>query len=995
VKLSIQSGCIIGVFILGMAFRADALHAEGAGGPKILIKAFQTEGNTAVSSRALEALFEREFGAWPIPDAGLEAGPEQVRKFLRGIAAFYHQRGAGGTFVYVANESLEQADPPTLKEGVLKVGVVEVRGNVIPTPFEAWQSAQGALTEAQEAARAAAEAKAEDARLQKGKAAAEIAAQKAQLVELEKARQAAKRVDAERSAQTRAERLRLIEEAQKEGERIQQERQKLLEEARAKRLAATEEEREETERLQTEREAQARAERLKFIEEARRQGERVRQEREKVLQEARAQGLAVLEKTRQELAQARQARIQLIEEARQEGERVRRERDAREKAETEAQRKVREEFERGIRAQAEAKSKKTLDAGGVLINVRSFATEGNALVSTLTLESLFARHVLDLEAPVVGAIKRFFPAEGMYIRPDELRGFLEEVLAYYAQLGHSGIYVYVPQETFASSPDPLRLKLQNDQLKVQVVEGRIQNITTNYAVQKRGWKKVFQRQKAADGEAAVQAGREPLSHKWRKRYIEKWAPIRPGDPIRKAELESYVDFLERRSGRSVAAVVQKAKEQDASTGVAGDVDVELRVRDYDPLTVYIESSNTGTVSTIELRYRVGLVHSDLTGRGDILSMDFSPGAQLEFLPDNYSAFASYEAPLWNPRWSGRLLTAWSEFKSVDLLGPNTSFIGKGTVLSGELKYKLWEGKSWFLDLYESLDYERSEVETPFGFTTILKLVDLGVGTRLGRGKDYKIPVSDDLSLAWKPSFDFKVVYNLTEMLDLSTATDFTEGRARTEPGYWYFRIRGGQSFTFDFAQLDEPSEAEKGDEEKKEEAEQPRGDSPVAERQRLRERLPPGKWLSINQQFGLHYSPMRLTPAKQFFVGGLNTVRGYLTSELGGDAGIFVSTDLRVDISRMLASRSKGETKGKWWKNFGLELVPFIIDFGMVRINEAAGNEEGSKWIAGTGAGGRFYYKDILSCRFNSGMALMDAGEDEDDTKSGDRQFHFDLALHF
>jgi hemolysin activation/secretion protein len=563
-------------------------------------------------------------------------------------------------------------------------------------------------------------------------------------------------------------------------------------------------------------------------------------------------------------------------------------------------------------------------------------------------------------------------------------------------LGHSGVYVYVPQETFAPSPDPLRLKLKNDQLKIQVVEGRIHDIRTSYEVQKRPWKKYLPWETAGEGgkEGEAKEADEPLSHKWRKGYIEKWAPIRPGDPIRKSDLESYVEFLERRPGRSVAAVVQKAQGTGTARELAalngGDVDVELRVRDFDPLTFYIESSNTGTVSTIELRYRFGLVHNDLTGRGDILSLDVSPGAELDFLPANYSMFASYEAPLWNPRWTGRTLVAYSEFESEDLLGPNTAFVGKGLVLSGELKYKLWEANNWSLDIYDVLDYQRSEVETPFGFTTILKLADIGVGTRLGRTKDCKIPLTENVACGWKPSLDLKFAYNLTELLDLSTEDDFKESRARTEPGYYFFRILANQRFTFDFADTGKPDEKEQ---EKKEE-EGPKGESPLAERERLRERLPPGKWLSIDQQAGLHYSPDRLPSAKQMFIGGLNSVRGYPNSVLGGDRGFFLASELRVDVSRMLEGRSTSESK-QWWKNFGVELVPFLIDVGMVRTNAAASGEEESTWIAGTGGGGRLYYKDILSARFNGGIALMDTGDDEDATRSGNKEFHFDLALHF
>jgi len=251
VKLLIKSGCIIGVFILGTAFQAEPLHAEGAGGPKILIKALQSEGNTVVSSRAIEALFEREFGVWPIPEAGLKARPEQIQKFLQAIGAFYFRCGSGGALVYIPKGSLEKVDPPALKDGVLKVGVIEAKDKDVETPVEDWMSAQGELTDAQGKALAEAKAKAEEARLQKEKEAAEAEAKKKQLDELKKACQEAERILKERREQTQT---KSTEGTEGEGA---EEQEKLRQEAE-----------------------QARQVRIKLIEEARREAERVRKERE-------------------------------------------------------------------------------------------------------------------------------------------------------------------------------------------------------------------------------------------------------------------------------------------------------------------------------------------------------------------------------------------------------------------------------------------------------------------------------------------------------------------------------------------------------------------------------------------------------------------------------------------------------------------------------------------------------------------------------------------
>jgi len=422
----------------------------------------------------------------------------------------------------------------------------------------------------------------------------------------------------------------------------------------------------------------------------------------------------------------------------------------------------------------------------------------------------------------------------------------------------------------------------------------------------------------------------PTRDKIIKERIEKLNPIEAGDVLQQEKLERFIQFLERHPGRSAVAVVKKPEEAVAGTELGRDVDLEIRVVDPEPTAFYFQLTNLGTASTEEYRFRAGFIHNNLYGRDDILSFDFS--APFDGLDENYAVLGSYDTPLWDPRLRLRAYGAYNEFTTSDILGPDTPFLGEGYLIGEELRYTLYHHDGWLVDTFQGLDLQASKLSFLSETISEVDLVDLSLGVRL-----------QHLKGAWRPYLQAKVAYNLSDtILCSSDQADFERSRLNTEPGYLNFTLSGSQSLRMN-------------------------------------------DWLSLSQRFGAGYSADRLIGAKEFAIGGIHTVRGYETSEVLGDRGLFVATEPLVSLNTLFAT--KLDTK----LPLRIDLVPAFFDIGTVEIEEPVAGEEDSTTICSVGTGARINFKNLLSGRIYWGHALREAHTGE--TKAGDNKLHLDLSL--
>lgn len=500
---------------------------------------------------------------------------------------------------------------------------------------------------------------------------------------------------------------------------------------------------------------------------------------------------------------------------------------------------------------------------------------------------------------------------------------IEEVLSLYLKRGYSGVAVYIPPDSLAQL-QPMTFK--DDRLMVRIAEAKVTDVLVQHRVQEK-WKP-WKREGSGQADGPRRSIRKP------ERWLKESANL-PRSYVRRRDLEDLVDAVERHPGRSAAAVI-KAAETPASQGpeseVGREVAVELRVVDADPLTLYTQLSNTGSQTTEELRFRVGVLHNNLFGRDDILTLDFQ-GAADEDVGDNFATFVSYDCPLWDRRWRLRTFGAYSKFKSTDILGPGSSFLGDGYVAGEEISYTLWQQNGWFLDLFQTIDFQNSKVDNPFGLGSELNLFDVGGGARIERSKG-----------TWQTSIEFKGSTNLTDALDLSEEEDFLRSRFNTGPGYYLLNLRGYQNWSAN-------------------------------------------AWFSLNQQIGGLYSSDRLVAARQLSIGGLNTIRGYEEFEALGDRGAYLSTDPRVRVNALVPGFERFLVQVEW--------IPAFLDVGWVDVEKPLQGENDSSTLISTGTGLRLYLRDFFFARLYWGYALHDADDDGEGTQSGDSRLHFEVTLRF
>lgn len=546
------------------------------------------------------------------------------------------------------------------------------------------------------------------------------------------------------------------------------------------------------------------------------------------------------------------------------------------------------------------------------ILVRSIRLEGNTLIPSEVLKSFFP-----------DSLQAGIPAFGVRVPVEEVRKGLESILSAYHESGYRGVAVYIPQDNIErASP----LTFRNDELTVKVVEGQVNSTDVTYRTESRWrpWrlKKTFRR---SSYDRRVEA------------RLAKLSPIEPGGFLHRDELEGYVEMLERRPGRSVAAVVKKTDQATAVSdeAVGRDVDLEFRVVDPEPTSFYLQVSNSGSEDTVE-RFRLGFLHNNLLGRDDSLTLDFQGPFDGDIL-DNYGFFGSYNMPLWDPSWRLNTYGAYNEFQTADIIGNNSPFIGEGFIVGEELTYNLIHSKdSWFVDVFGGLEYQSSTLESPFfaqfGINPTISdisLLDVSVGVRASKVKG-----------RIRPSGSLKLLYNLSDITGLSSAADFENSRTNTKPGYFIARLSGEYT-----AQINQ--------------------------------------WLRLYQRMQATVTPDRLVGARQFSI----SPRGYDGTSALGDTGFEFVTEPSISINALYFNRTNKTFP------FQLDFIPVFFDLGITKNNDAGVTETSSTTLYSIGTGARVNFKDLLAGRIFWGHALRDASAAGNE--SGDNRIHVDLTVRW
>ena len=336
------------------------------------------------------------------------------------------------------------------------------------------------------------------------------------------------------------------------------------------------------------------------------------------------------------------------------------------------------------------------------------------------------------------------PGQEREVSLTSIQGLTKYVLSVYQDQGYTGIYVYIPAEAVDSG----KVKLKNEILPIEVLEGKLSEITvTRYD---------FDRQEREEGYL-------------KKSVLESWSPAKVGEVITKDKLDDFVRLLNLNPDRYISAVISRSSEPDA-------LSLGYEIYEADPWHRYIQVDNAGTKER-QWTPRIGVINTNLTGIDDRFSVMYQAPWE-KGIEEEYSLFGSYDFPLFTPRLRLNLYGGYSQFDITPDGGIGLNFIGNGSFYGSVLRYNMFQVNSWFVDITGSLSHERSKVTPSLGLASDVDMDLWGVGVNVHR--------SNDMS-------NTSLTFNRTESMGGSSKADFELARLDTEPDFIIYNFSAAHS----------------------------------------------------------------------------------------------------------------------------------------------------------------------------------------------------------
>lgn len=419
------------------------------------------------------------------------------------------------------------------------------------------------------------------------------------------------------------------------------------------------------------------------------------------------------------------------------------------------------------------------------------------------------------------------------------------------------------------------------------------------------------------------------------------------DVLETTRIDDYLFRLNRHPGRRVDVSV-------AATGTEpGAASLDYIVTENKPWFVYAEATRDGSRSTDEWRYRLGMVHNQLTGNDDILSLQF----QTSF--NNVNQFAaSYERPMFdNERLRGRVYGSFYNYTSDDVGQLGLTFKGDGWTVGAEAIFNYYQNADLFADVFGGVRVEHVKVDNQLAaISGDDNFIISYVGTRLERRRD-------DSSLGGSVALEFP----------LDGASDEAQNNlGRFDADERWVLLKGDAGYQYYLEPLFKAS----------------RRDDPTLAHEIA---------LSVRGQatFG-----QRLVPNYQDVLGGLYSVRGYPQGIAAGDNSIAASVEYRLHLAKLLdISPNAGTLMGtpfRWRAQYAGGptdwdlIVRGFVDAGRT-INVDRQSFEEDQTLVGAGFGAELSFNRRFVVRTDLGWALSEL-ENADGSalvESGDFQWHF------
>ena len=387
-----------------------------------------------------------------------------------------------------------------------------------------------------------------------------------------------------------------------------------------------------------------------------------------------------------------------------------------------------------------------------------------------------------------------------------------------------------------------------------------------------------------------------------------------------------------------------------------------------PWYVYAEYRNTGTSATTRNRERFGFRHQQLTGRDDVLALDYITGD----FDEVHGVSLDYEAPfsLDSPEWRFGVHGSWSQFDTREAGFTATGLDARSTRAGAWVSRQLLQRGALFVDASVGAEWEQLDLDND----------SLGVGAEV----DYALPHAE-LSL-----FRQKATSSLQARLGL--VAGFTDaGSGGTVGG----QVLPDEIDIFGTPDADEDFTVARLD------ADLAFYLEPLLFPRAWQDPSTPGSSTLAHEIAlrlrGQYAFGNRLIPQYQEVGGGFDTVRGYEQSVAVGDDLIGGSAEYRLHLPRLLGPSDRRPPDLPGLGRFRVRpthvydipdwdlIVRVFSDVAHLQSSHAL-PEESDETLVSAGAGLELRLKRYLTLRADLGHALTEVrsrrGGEKGDTRA-------------
>ncbi len=359
----------------------------------------------------------------------------------------------------------------------------------------------------------------------------------------------------------------------------------------------------------------------------------------------------------------------------------------------------------------------------------------------------------------------------------------------------------------------------------------------------------------------------------------------------------------------------------------GTVDVELQVEDSFPLHAYVTLSNRNSPNTTQLRLN-GLVSFD-----NLWQLDHSASFQYQTSPEDTNEVqviaASYVMPTpWKEEHTIALYALWTDSNSAFGEGFNT--VGSGTMVGTRYVMPLPPYKKYNHSVTLGVDYKDFEDTLDFGATAAAANTPVCY-----------VPFSVAYSASIADSWGFTQVS--------AGANGVFRGLVTSEDEFADKRFKARGNYLY--------------------------GTAGIERLQRL-----PAEW-SLYLKADGQLSDQPLISNEQYAAGGMESVRGYLESEILGDDAFHLSVELNApDLARPFKVSER------------VRAAPYAFyDQASLFIQDELPLQNDDFFINGTGVG----LRGNVTRHFDYDVCWAVALSDADHTEAGTNRFYFQVKFKY